>query len=143
MAITHTYIAIRTMRKSEMEECRMKQIVRGDVIYVDLGQHPKSSVQSGMRPCVVVSNNRNNQYAKVRSVCPCTARVSKKYVPTHVRIEPEEVKGYFEKTSVLLAEQIVTVDKRKVISKTGHIPEDSKVMEKIDAAVRLQLGFAG
>ena len=121
----------------------MKQIVRGDVIYVDLGQHPKSSVQSGMRPCVVVSNNRNNQYAKVLSECPCTARVSKKYVPTHVRIEPEEVKGYFEKTSVLLAEQIVTVDKRKVISKTGHIPEDSELMEKIDAAVRLQLGFTG
>ncbi len=143
MAITHTYIAIRTMRKSEMEEWIMKQIVRGDVIYVDLGQHPKSSVQSGMRPCVVVSNNRNNQYAKVLSVCPCTARISKKHVPTHVRIEPEEVRGYFEKTSVLLAEQIVTVDKRKVISKTGHIPEDSKIMEKIDAAVRLQLGFAG
>lgn len=121
----------------------MKQIVRGDVIYVDLGQHPKISVQSGMRLCVLVSNNRNNQYAKVLSVCPCTARASEKYVPTHARIEPEEVKGYFEKTSVLLAEQIVTVDKRKAISKTGHIPEDSKVMEKIGAAVRLQLGFAG
>lgn len=38
----------------------MKNIKRGDIIYVDLGQHPKSSVQSGVRPCIVVSNNRNN-----------------------------------------------------------------------------------
>lgn len=119
----------------------MKQIVRGDVIYVDLGQHPKSSVQSGMRPCVVVSNNKNNQYAKVLSVCPCTARISKKYVPTHVRIEPEDVRGYFEKTSILLAEQIATVDKRKIISKVGHIPEGSVTMLQIEEAVQLQLGL--
>ena len=39
----------------------MKQIIRGDVIYVDLGQHPKTSIQSGVRPCVVVSNNKNNK----------------------------------------------------------------------------------
>lgn len=119
----------------------MKQIVRGDVVYVDLGQHSRSSVQSGMRPCVVVSNNKNNQYAKVLSVCPCTTRISKKYVPTHVQIEPQDVQGYFEKTSILLAEQIATVDKRKVISKVGHIPEGSEVMLRIDAAVQLQLGL--
>lgn len=119
----------------------MRQIVRGDVIYVDLGQHPNSSVQSGMRPCVVVSNNKNNQYAKVLSVCPCSARISKKFVPTHVQIKPEDVRGYFEKTSILLAEQIATVDKRKVISKAGHILEDSEAMMKIDAAVQLQLGL--
>ena len=34
----------------------MRQIMRGDVIYVDLGQHPNSSIQSGIRPCVVISN---------------------------------------------------------------------------------------
>ena len=36
----------------------MRQIMRGDVIYVDLGQHPNSSIQSGIRPCVVISNNQ-------------------------------------------------------------------------------------
>ena len=40
----------------------MRQIMRGDVIYVDLGQHPHSSIQSGIRPCVVISNNQNNKY---------------------------------------------------------------------------------
>ena len=119
----------------------MKEIVRGDVVYIDLGQHQKSCVQSGMRPCVVVSNNKNNQYSKVLSVCPCTAKLTKKNLPTHVKIEPEDVRGYFAKTSFLLAEQIVTVDKRKIISKVGHIPEESEVMVKIDAAVQLQLGL--
>ena len=53
----------------------MKQIIRGDVIYIDLGQYPKSSVQSGVRPCVVVSNNANNKYAKVLCVCPCLSLI--------------------------------------------------------------------
>lgn len=66
----------------------MKQIKRGDIIYVDLGQHPKSSVQSGVRPCVVV-----------------------------------------------------TIDRRKVISKVGHIEEESEVMKNINEAMQLQLGL--
>lgn len=119
----------------------MKQIVRGDVIYVDLGQHPKSSRQSGVRPCVVVSNDINNRYAKVLSVCPCTSNIRKTNVPTHVMIEPEQVKGYFEKTSLLIAEQITVVSKNKVISKVGHISEDSEVMKLINAAVKRQLAI--
>lgn len=62
----------------------MKQIIRGDVIYVDLGQHPKTSIQSGVRPCVVVSNNKNNKYSNTLSVCPCTSRVPKKNYNTHI-----------------------------------------------------------
>ena len=102
----------------------MKQIIRGDVIYIDLGQHPKSSIQSGVRPCVVVSNDTNNKYAKVLCVCPCTSNISKNYIPTQVVIEP-----------------ITVVSKNKVISKVGHIPEDSDVMEQINNAIARQLGF--
>ena len=58
----------------------MKQIIRGDVIYVDLGQHPKTSIQSGVRPCVVVSNNKNNKFSKNINICPCTSRVPKKKI---------------------------------------------------------------
>ena len=47
----------------------MKQIIRGDVIYVDLGQHPKTSIQSGVRPCVVVSNNKNNKFFPRTHLC--------------------------------------------------------------------------
>lgn len=119
----------------------MKEIVRGDVIYADLGQHPKSSVQSGLRTCIVISNNKNNLSSAVLNVCPFTGRLDKKYIPVHVTVSPEDVKGYFETVSVCMPEQIVTIDKRKVISKTGHIDENSEIMRQINDAVLMQLGI--
>ncbi len=114
----------------------MKQLLRGDVIYIDLGQHVHSSVQSGMRPCLVISSY---QFSTVANVCPFTGKLDKKHIPVHVKIEPSDVKGYLEKTSILLVEQITTIDKHKIISKVGHIPEDSEIMEKVDAAIIRQL----
>ena len=114
----------------------MKQLLRGDIIYVDLGQHVHSSVQSGLRPCLVVSSYPTSTVA---NVCPFTTKMGKRHIPVHVRVEPADVQGYLEKPSLLLAEQITTIDKNRVISKIGHIPEDSEVMERIDAAIMRQL----
>lgn len=119
----------------------MKEIKRGAVIYVDLGIHPKSSIQSGIRPCVVVSNNKSNRCAKVLSVCPCTAKTSKKNIPTHIELKRSQVNGRFEKDSIVLVEQITTVDKRKLISVMGHISSKSGVMDMIDTALRLQFAI--
>lgn len=119
----------------------MMSFNRGDVIYIDLGQHPKSSVLSGIRPCIVISNNKNNRYTHILNVCPCSCKL--KDIPVHVRILPKNVNGYFEKESDFLAEQIVTVDKRKVISKVGSINNDSEVMSKINEVIKLQLGLGG
>ncbi len=115
----------------------MKNIKRGDIIYVDLGQHPKSSVQSGVRPCIVVSNNKNNWFANVLNVLPFSAQL--KDNPVHVRIRPNDVNGYCEKESDCLTEQIVTIDKSKVIIKAGHIPKDTEVMKSINKAICVQL----
>ena len=117
----------------------MKQIKRGDIIYVDLGQHPKSSVQSGVRPCIVVSNNKNNRFANVLCVLPFSSKI--KEIPVHVIVSPGDVNGFFERKSDCLAEQIVTIDRRKVISKVGHIEEESEVMKSINEAMQLQLGL--
>lgn len=117
----------------------MKQIIRGDVIYVDLGQHPKTSIQSGVRPCVVVSNNKNNKFSKNINICPCTTKVDKKQIPTHILVNPSDVKGYFEKRSVIMIEQITVVGKKAVISKVGHIPNTSELMKKINKALKKQL----
>lgn len=119
----------------------MKDIKRGAIIYVDLGIHPKSSVQSGIRPCVVVSNNKNNKCSKVLSVCPCTARRSKKNIPTHIALKKSQVNGRFEKDSVVLVEQVTTVDKRKAISVMGYVSSESGVMDMIDEALRLQFAI--
>ena len=118
----------------------MKDIKRGDVIYVDLGQHANSSIQSGLRPCVVLSNNINNRYSTNLCVCPFSGKL--KDNPVHVKVKPSDVDGYFLKESDCLAEQIVTIDKKQVVSKVGHIPEDSEIMQKINRAVRMQLGMA-
>ena len=119
----------------------MKKILRGDILYIDLGQHPKSSVQSGKRPCVVVSNNKNNEYAAVINVCPFTTKTDKNHIPVHVLVKPEDVEGYFEAISLFMAEQIVTVDKRNIVSKAGHIDCDSKVMRQMEEAIKKQLGL--
>ena len=115
----------------------MKDIKRGDILYIDLGQHANSSVQSGMRPCIVMSNNVNNRYSTTLCVCPFSGKIKEN--PVHVKVKPSDVKGYFLKDSDCLAEQITTVDKKQIVSKVGHIPEDSEVMRAINKAVFIQL----
>ena len=119
----------------------MKEIKRGAIIYVDLGIHPNSSIQSGIRPCVVVSNNKNNRQSKVLSVCPCTTKIDRGNIPTHISLNTLQVKGRFEKDSTILVEQITTIDKRKVISIMGQVESKSGVMDLIDRALFLQLGM--
>lgn len=117
----------------------MNKFYRGDIVYVDLGQHPNSSVQSGKRPCIVMSNNKSNKYSTILNVYPLTTKL--KNNPVHVQMGPEEIRGYFDKTSEMLAEQPVTIDKRMVLTKLGSIPEDSDTMRKIEKAVLCQLGI--
>lgn len=119
----------------------MKEIKRGAIIYVDLGIHPNSSVQSGIRPCVVVSNNKNNRQSKVLAVCPCTTKVNNKSVPTHILLKTSQVNGRFEKDSTILVEQITTVDKRKIISIMGQVDTRLGIMDLVDKALLLQLGM--
>lgn len=111
------------------------KIVRGNIIYVDLGQHSKkSSRQSGVRPCLVVSNPRSN----LLSVCPFTTQFEdKKSNPVHVKVTAKDVKGYEIKPSMILVEQTVPVDRRLVVSKIGYI-SNPQVMENVNHALLVQ-----
>lgn len=115
----------------------MKALNRGDLIYVDLGNHAYSCIQSGIRPCLVLAAYPNSMVA---SVCPLTTKLGKKYILVHVNVNPEDVNGFLEKPSLLLMEQITTIDRRRIISKTGHIPKESEVMVKVDQAIKKQFG---
>lgn len=119
----------------------MKEIMRGDIVYVNLGQHPKSSVQSGLRPCIVVSNDRNNKCSTVVNVCPFSSKQDKRFIPVHVQVAPEDVDGFLETVSVCMPEQIVTVDKSKIISKSGHIDSSSEIMKQLEIAIMRQFGI--
>ena len=96
------------------------EIARGMIVMVDL---PKgnNSVQGGVRPAVVISNDRGNKFSPVLIVVPLTSRV-KKFMPTHHTIEPSMLNG-LSKTSIALAEQIITVGKDMVRNIVGTLEE--------------------
>lgn len=109
---------------------------RGEIYYADFGEQGETSKQGGIRPAVIVSNNRANANSPVVTVVPLTARVWKKrHLPTHVRI-----KGCgLGKPSMVLAEQVETMDKKNLRDKIGEIT-DRPVMEAITMALQIQIG---
>ena len=113
--------------------------MRGDIFFVDFGDHGNSHKQSGIRPAVIVSNNRNNRNSPVVTVVPLSARVwKKKYLPTHVQIPLSKSVG-LDKPSMALAEQVETLDKTKLGEKIGKIT-DSILMDAITVALQIQIG---
>lgn len=103
-----------------------KEIKRGDVYFCRFDG--KGSVQGGERPCVVVSNNSNNQFSDIVIVAPITSKW-KKPIPTHVPIVVDE-------ESTILCEQVTTVRKSDLVSRRGHI----KQMSMIDKSLKIALG---
>lgn len=118
---------------------RVEKIKRGDIIYANLNGIPKSSVQKGERPCLVLSNNKSNHYSTILNVYPLTGKLKEN--PVHVVVNPDDVKGYLQKTSDFLGEQPTTIDKIQVVDKVGHVDEDSELMEEFEKAIAHQLGF--
>lgn len=94
-------------------------ITRGKIIMVDLPMS-NNSIQGGLRPCLVVSNNKGNQYSPVLIVVPITSRQTKKPMPTHFHIEPSLMNGLTKK-SIALAEQIITIGKEMVVDVIGEL----------------------
>ena len=110
---------------------------RGDIYYVDFGQNIDSNKQCGIRPAVIVSNNRANEHSPVITVVPLTSRTYKKRsLPTHVFI-PKRCS--LEKNSLALAEQVEAIDKKNLREKRGQIT-DTAIMERITQAIQIQIG---
>lgn len=112
---------------------------RGDIYYVNFGDNNNSFKQSGVRPAVVVSNNKANTNSPVITVVPLTARTwKKKYLPTHVQISLKHSSG-LDKPSMALAEQVETLDKVCLGEKIGEIT-DTLIMDAITVALQIQIG---
>ena len=95
-------------------ECR-----RGDIYFVDFGRDTESNLQCGIRPALVVSNNRANENSPVITVIPLTARTYKRpHFPTHVLIPKTSGTG-LARNSMALAEQVSTIDKSYLMEKKG------------------------
>ncbi len=118
-----------------MSSVRLNQtrISRGDVVMVDLGTR-FGREQGGIRPAIVVQNNIGNYCGDTTIVAPLTA--SKKNnigLPTHV------VGIQLEKESIALLEQIVTIDKRRIICVLDHL--DEQKLEDVDKKIKVSLGL--
>ena len=112
---------------------------RGDIFFVDFGNNHNSHKQSGLRPAIIVSNNKANANAPVITVVPLSARVWKRrYLPTHVYIPLKKGSG-LDKPSMALAEQVETLDKRCLGDKIVEVV-DEEVMEKLTVALQIQIG---
>ena len=121
----------------------LSKLNKGDIVYADLGQHPRSSVQSGVRPCVIISCNTDNHIAgnPIVNVCPCTTKFEKKKRKSHILITKDDVDGYLAKPSLILAEQTTTIDKSKIVGKTSRIVSE-KVLKRIDMALMQRFSLA-
>src|SRR5690554_6919754 len=111
-------------------------IRRGDVFYAQLNP-VIGSEQGGVRPVLVVQNDIGNQYSPTTIVAAITSQIMKAKLPTHVEISAD--KSGLEKDSVILMEQIRTIDKSRLKQKVVSLDEET--MEKVNTALEISLGL--
>lgn len=111
---------------------------RLEIWYARLPLHRGCFIQGGARPVLVVSNNVVNTQSGAVTVLPLTSQMKKLFMPTHVYLE--EGTHEMEKGSIVLAEQIMTVDKRMLERKIGELT-DIAVIRKVEDAIREQLSI--
>lgn len=111
-------------------------VKRGDIFYANLSP-VIGSEQGGHRPVLVLQNDVGNKYSPTVIVAAITSQISKAKLPTHVEL-PSKLYS-LEKDSVVLLEQLRTVDKRRLKEKITHLSED--IMTKVDEALRISLGL--
>ncbi|MBS5112814.1 MAG: type II toxin-antitoxin system PemK/MazF family toxin [Coprobacillus cateniformis] len=105
---------------------------RGEIYYADLSP-VIGSEQGGYRPVLILQNNKGNKYSTTVIVAPISSRMTKNDLPTHVIIETE----FLEKKSVILLEQIRTIDKKRIDEKLGSLSQN--LMEKVNLAIKTSL----
>ena len=111
-------------------------IKRGDIYYADLSP-VVGSEQGGLRPVLIVQNDVGNRYSPTVIAAAITSRMGKTRLPTHIDIYASEVG--LAKDSVILLEQVRTLDKRRLREKMGHL--DNGVMERVNTAISVSLGL--
>ena len=109
---------------------------RGDVYFADLSP-VVGSEQGGVRPVLVIQNDIGNRFSPTVIVAAITAQIQKAKLPTHVEID---AKTYgFDRDSVILLEQIRTIDKQRLTDKITHL--DDEMMNRVNEALMISLGM--
>lgn len=111
-------------------------VKRGDVFFADLSP-VVGSEQGGIRPVLILQNDIGNHFSPTVIVAAITAQIQKAKLPTHVEIEANNYG--FEKDSVILLEQIRTIDKQRLTDKVTNL--DEELMQKVNEALQISLGL--
>jgi len=111
-------------------------VKRGEIYYADLSP-VVGSEQGGVRPVMIIQNNVGNKYSPTVIVAAITSQINKAKMPTHIEIDAQ---GYgLSKDSVVLLEQIRTLDKKRLKEKIGMA--DDTIMEKVNDALSISFGL--
>lgn len=112
------------------------EVYRGDVFYADLNP-VIGSEQGGVRPVVVIQNDIGNKYSPTVIVAAITSKINKAKLPTHVEI-PSKTSN-LEKDSVILLEQIRTLDKKRLQRHVTSLNDD--IIKEVNKAIEISLGI--
>lgn len=114
----------------------MMNVKRGDIYYADLSP-VVGSEQGGLRPVLIIQNDVGNRYSPTVIAAAITSRMGKNRLPTHIDIHADRVG--LAKDSVVLLEQIRTLDKRRLKEKMGHL--DEQMMANVNTAIAVSFGL--
>ena len=120
-------------RKGKVTKMSVK---RGDIYYADLSP-VVGSEQGGLRPVLIIQNDVGNKYSPTVIAAAITSRLGKTRLPTHIDIYADKVG--LAKDSVVLLEQIRTLDKRRLKEKMGHL--DDALMNEVNTAIAVSFGL--
>lgn len=109
---------------------------RGDVYYAELNP-VVGSEQGGTRPVLIIQNDIGNQYSPTTVVAAITSQIQKAKLPTHVEVGSR--KAGLERDSVILLEQIRTIDKSRLKQKVAFL--DEEIMQKVNHGLEISLGL--
>ena len=112
-------------------------IKRGEIYYAELNP-VVGSEQGGIRPVLVVQNDIGNQFSPTTIVAAITSQIAKAKLPTHVEVRAR--RSGLERDSVILTEQVRTIDKSRLKEKVAVL--DGEIMLRVDKAIEISLGLA-
>lgn len=108
----------------------------GDIYMATLDTDSEGSLQSGIRPVLIVSNDKANEFSPVITIIPITSKLGKKRLPTHVYMKSCGL----DRPSMALAEQITSINKTRLTRKVGSIKE-TIYEQRIKNAIGIQLSM--
>lgn len=112
------------------------EVKRGYIFFADLSP-VVGSEQGGVRPVLIIQNDVGNRYSPTVIVAAITSQIDKAKLPTHVEVSAAEYN--LDHNSVILLEQIRTIDKQRLQKKVTEL--DEKIMQRVDESLRISLGL--